>query len=52
MNTIHTMGGLPNAVRTHYLISGDKENVLLVKLLLLKGGSGVSHTQPTSIGCS
>jgi len=45
------MGGLPNDVRTHYLMSGDKENVLLAQLLLLKGDSGVNHTQPTPIGC-
>jgi hypothetical protein len=30
------MGPLPNDVRTHLIASGEKENALLAKLLLLK----------------
>jgi len=33
------MGGLPDAVRTHYRESGKKEKVQLSKLLLLKNNS-------------
>ena len=34
------MGGLPDAVRTHYAHSGDKESALLAQLLLIKRKSG------------
>jgi len=34
------MGRLPNDVRTQLIASGEKENTLLAKLLLLKTNSG------------
>jgi hypothetical protein len=37
INFTKSMGDLPDAVRTHYMKSGDRENVLLAQLLLLKG---------------
>ncbi len=33
------MGGLPNDVRTHFITSEAKENVLLAQLLLIKRNS-------------
>jgi len=33
------MGDLPDEVRTHLIASGEKENALLAKLLLLKRNS-------------
>ena len=39
------MGGLPDAVRTHFTASEDKEKVLLAKLLLFNNDLGVKiHT--------
>jgi hypothetical protein len=39
------MGDLPNDVRTHFVTSGDKENVLLAGFLLHNNEIGVKiHT--------
>ena len=34
------MGDLPDDVRTHFIASGEEENALLAKLLLLKTDTG------------
>ena len=39
------MGGLPDAVRTHFTASENKENVLLATLLLHNNDLGVKVTQ-------
>ena len=38
-NTAYSMGRLPNDVRTQIIASGEKENVLLARLLLLNADS-------------
>jgi len=44
------MGRLPNDVRTQIIASGEKENALLAKLLLLKRNITNKHSQPFSVG--